>query len=334
MSALPTVISWYGGKQKIAREIISVFSEHRHYVEVFFGGGAIFFLKPKCPINTINDINKNLVNLYVQIRDHYEELSEKVYWTLYSREEYDKFNRLLQETGLQNLSDIDRAFVYLYVIKGSFNSMVGVGFGSGVTTNTATFSLDLIPRMKACREKLDGVIIENQSFEYIVNKFSKYDKDVMMYLDPPYYVTLKEAKYYEYAISEFQHNALAAMLSTSKCKWVLSYDDVPEIVELYKEFNIMRLKCKYSPGHDNQIKEIDELIITNYISKKPQIDIFDSQEMEVEIEEITDEERDTAVNFAQIKREQNFEEQSKLEKIRNESRADFSSAEQADLFPS
>lgn len=312
MGALPTVISWYGGKQKIAREIISVFPEHKHYVEVFFGGGAIFFIKPKVPINTINDINGNLVNLYTQIRDNYDALAEKVYWTLYSREEYDKFNKILQETGLANLSDIDRAFVYLFVIKGSFNSMVGVGFGGGVTTNTATFNLEILPRMRAAREKLDGVIIENLSFEKILHKFGKYDKEVFIYLDPPYWVTMEQEKYYEYSLSMFQHNILAAELHSCKCPWVLSYDDVPEVVNLYKDYNIMRITCKYSPGVTGKIKKIDELLITNYDSAKPQIDIF--EDAEISTEEVTDEERDTAIIEVSRKEEIAYERKQQEEK--------------------
>ena len=50
-----TPITYYGGKQRIAPEIISMLPAHKVYVEPFFGGGAVFFRKPKAGIEVIND---------------------------------------------------------------------------------------------------------------------------------------------------------------------------------------------------------------------------------------------------------------------------------------
>jgi DNA adenine methylase len=41
-----TPISYYGGKQQIAKTIVELISEHRMYCEPFMGGGAIFFANP------------------------------------------------------------------------------------------------------------------------------------------------------------------------------------------------------------------------------------------------------------------------------------------------
>jgi len=43
MSLPKSLINWYGGKKKLARQKISIMPEHEHYVEEFMGGGAGFF---------------------------------------------------------------------------------------------------------------------------------------------------------------------------------------------------------------------------------------------------------------------------------------------------
>jgi hypothetical protein len=92
----------------------------------------------------------------------------------------------------------------------------------------------------------------------------------------------------------------------------------------------MRILCKYSPGHKGQIREINELIITNYKAAKPQIDIFD--DAEIEIQEVTDEERMKAIHDIKLKHEQDYERQTKeiRENVLTGKIAD--DATQADLF--
>lgn len=50
-----TPITYYGGKQQLAAKIISMMPAHKIYCEPFFGGGAVFFQKPKSYLEVIND---------------------------------------------------------------------------------------------------------------------------------------------------------------------------------------------------------------------------------------------------------------------------------------
>ena len=72
----------------MASWIINHMPEHKTYLEPFFGSGAVFFNKPKSQIETINDLDSNIVNLFKVIRDNPEELTYKVNFTPLSREEY------------------------------------------------------------------------------------------------------------------------------------------------------------------------------------------------------------------------------------------------------
>lgn len=313
MSLLPTILNWYGGKQKLSRQIISMLPEHKRYVEVFMGSGAVFFNKPKANENILNDFNENLVNLFSTVRDNYDALAEKCYWTLNSRDEYKKFYKLYQN-GFKDIDNVTRAMMYLFLVRSSFNAQIDTDFSEA---NTTTFNLLLLARLKLAREKLDKVVIENMSFEKVIEKYDK--PGTLMFLDPPYYVTSEEvgAKYYEYIFTVEQHDYLKLALKNCKCNWYVTYDDRKEIVDLYKEYNLYRLGVKYLAGATNKMIKKEELIITNYRAKKPQLDVFDEEtSFDVTFDVVTDEEKMKIEKDIKLIHEQEYEAQ-RLERKKN-----------------
>lgn len=79
-----TPITYYGGKQQLADEIIRMMPSHKIYVEPFFGGGAVFFAKGKSPCEVINDIDDRIITFYevCQDPDMFCQLQEMVRHTL------------------------------------------------------------------------------------------------------------------------------------------------------------------------------------------------------------------------------------------------------------
>ncbi|MDE7454093.1 MAG: DNA adenine methylase, partial [Clostridia bacterium] len=82
------ILKYPGGKWRIAEWIISHFPPHKVYCEPFFGSGAVFFTKSACNIETINDVDGNVVNLFRVCRDNPAELARALEFTPWSREEY------------------------------------------------------------------------------------------------------------------------------------------------------------------------------------------------------------------------------------------------------
>ena len=88
---MKTVLKYAGSKWSSTRWIISHFPEGYEkmtYLEPYFGSGAVFFNKNRSSIETINDIDARVVNLFKQIRERPEELARLIEFTPWARDEY------------------------------------------------------------------------------------------------------------------------------------------------------------------------------------------------------------------------------------------------------
>lgn len=90
MSKPRPTIKYPGAKWSIADWIVSLMPPHKSYLEPFFGSGAVFFTKPPSAIETINDLDGEIVNLFRVVRDTPEALEWAVALTPYSREECER----------------------------------------------------------------------------------------------------------------------------------------------------------------------------------------------------------------------------------------------------
>ena len=82
------ILKYPGGKWRIADWILSFFPEHKVYLEPYFGSGACFFNKKPSYIETINDVDGNIVNLFRVCRDYPEELAKAINLTPFARDEF------------------------------------------------------------------------------------------------------------------------------------------------------------------------------------------------------------------------------------------------------
>ena len=130
------LISYYGGKQKIATRIVEQIAKipHKIYAEPFCGGCAVLFAKPKpTPSNhdhyreAINDTNELVVNLYRVGREQPETLKHWLEMTPYSRVEYKKAVAICQ--GREQASDLGKAWALYVNAKMSFAKKLNAGWG-------------------------------------------------------------------------------------------------------------------------------------------------------------------------------------------------------------
>ena len=247
-------LSWIGGKKLLRKEIVNRFPEKvDRYVEVFGGAAWVLFYKDKhANFEVYNDYNSELVNIFRCVKYHREELQRELSYFLNSREMFQDF---MEQYKTRGLTDIQRAARYFMIIKTSYGSKCGT-YGC-VKKDTAKY----INYLADIQNRLNSVVIENRDFEKII---TAYDREgTLFYLDPPYYGT--ENYYQEVDFTTADHERLKKALDNIKAKFVLSYNDCPEIRELYKDYKIEEIKRKnnLTSRYENAEKEFSELIIVN-----------------------------------------------------------------------
>lgn len=102
---MKAIMKYPGSKWSIAEWIISFFPEHHSYLESFFGSGAVLFNKSRSNIETVNDLDGNVVNLFEWIKNDPEKLAYEIYYTPYARQVYEDAFVSVPEDSLQKAVD-------------------------------------------------------------------------------------------------------------------------------------------------------------------------------------------------------------------------------------
>ena len=206
------VVKWVGGKRQLLPEIKKYSPQKFNtYFEPFVGGGAVLFeLQPKQAV--INDINKELINLYSVIQNNVEELIDKLSdANVYSNtsECYYRIRELDREPKEYNkLTGIDRAARILYLNKTCYNGLYRVNsmgefnspFGSYKNPNIVN-EITLRAVHKYFNES--NIKFLNGDFEKTVKNAKKDD---FVYFDPPYAPISKTSNFTGYNESGFGEN--------------------------------------------------------------------------------------------------------------------------------
>ncbi|EFO32519.1 D12 class N6 adenine-specific DNA methyltransferase [Roseibium sp. TrichSKD4] len=257
VSPVKPVAAYIGGKLQLAKHIAGRISavDHATYVEPFIGMGGIFFrrsLKPKCEV--INDISKDVATLFRILQRHYPQFLDTLKFQLTSRSE---FQRLLK-TDPDTLTDLERAARFLYLQRISFAGKVQ-GRTFGVSLRGARFDLTKVePLLEDVHERLSGVIIEHLAYADCIKRYDR--PDTLFYIDPPYWDC--ETYYGKGVFSKDDFQALAGQLKDIKGRFLMSINDVPEIREIFADFDIEQVTLKYT-ANAKGVKQAKELVIGN-----------------------------------------------------------------------
>jgi DNA adenine methylase len=247
-------LSYIGGKRALAKKIIEVFPKHTTYVEAFAGGAQVFFHKEPSKVEVLNDLDGEIVNFFRVCQSHYEELLRYCRFLLVSRCWFD----LLKTTDPAKLTDIQRAARYLYVLKGSFASLIVRPNYHWHVVQPPGFNLERLPQIiENAHKRLERVQLECLPFEEVLRH---YDRPVtLFYLDPPYW----GRKLYRYNFTTADFEKLESCLRVVKGKFVLSLNDLPEVRTLFRRFHMREVDLPYT-SQKRAGRRYQELLITNF----------------------------------------------------------------------
>lgn len=270
------ILKWAGGKRQLVHCIGKYVPKHfSRYYEPFIGGGAVFLsLQPSDAI--INDSNWELINLYEVVRDAPNELISVLKWhQMNHSDEHYYFIRGLDRDPKQfkRLSNVELAARTLYLNKTCYNGLYRVNSKGQFNTPIGKYKNPNIVNEKAIRSLSDffnriRVKMSVGDYEEAIQDINKND---FVYFDPPYQPISETSAFTSYTkegfskSEQFRLKAVCDELTRAGVKFLQSNSDSPEILELYREYPIVRIPARrFINSKPSRRAAVGELLIYNY----------------------------------------------------------------------
>jgi DNA adenine methylase len=251
--AVRPVAPWIGGKRALAATIAERIANtpHDRYVEPFVGMGGVFFRRRHRPrLEVINDINRDVVNLFRILQRHYQQFLDVLKWQVCSRSEFERLLRVDPDT----LTDLERAARFLYLQRAAFGGKaVGQSFGVSFQGGARFDLTKIVPLLEDVHERLSGVLIERLSYAECIRRYDSRP-GTLFYCDPPYWGCTDD--YGKDIFSPADFEALRGLLEGLQGRFILSINDTPEVRAIFSRFAIdtailnYRLSGKVTPARE------------------------------------------------------------------------------------
>jgi len=258
------LISYYGGKQRMATWIISHFPAHGIYIEPFCGGAAVFFAKAPVVLNVLNDTNGMVVNLYRQAKLYPEELSRLIDATPHSRSEHKRAYLIYKEEILA--TDLEKAWAIYTACMQSFAHALGAGWAFGKADSRTTKSIiNRKGTIDSIINRLNKAQIDSIDAIECIERYDK--KGALFYIDPPY-VGTDQRGYTGYQQADFDR--LLEVLKTIKGKFFLSHY-ANQTMSNYAEANGWVVtekdtRCSTKVNRADDSAKRTEVLVTNHVT--------------------------------------------------------------------
>jgi DNA adenine methylase len=251
-------LPWLGGKRALAKTIVPRVESIPHvcYCEPFMGGAHVFFRRRPARSEVLNDLNRDLVTLYRVVQHHLDEFVRYFRWSLVSRDEWDRLERVAPDT----LTDIQRAARFFYLQKLAFGGKpTGRNLAMHRTGHPRLNLLRLEEELSAVHLRLARVQIENVPWGECIRRYD--GTDTLFYVDPPYWGCENYYRALFFKREDFVE--LSRTLQGIAGGFILSLNDVPEIRELFAWARIETVTTYYGVGTSNNGDKVTELLISN-----------------------------------------------------------------------
>lgn len=249
---LESPLCWPGGKHRLATAIVRRIPPHRIYVEPFLGAGHVFWSKEPAEIAVINDIDRDLIRWYRQLK---RLPSFKCDMT----PDQDKFERLVRKRGPRSFCE------FLIVTKHSYGCKQRTyNYGSvrrclNRRDPEECGIVALKRKFPEYKDRLRTVVILNEDFRKAMRRYD--GPDTFFYLDPPFH-----EKACEYNHCDVKPKDVADAVRNLKGKFLLSYNDHPEVRAAFRGYKIEVVSTVYElqKSVTHKTKKVRELLIMNY----------------------------------------------------------------------
>ncbi len=278
---LQPFLKWAGGKRQLLTQIKNYMPGSMRnccYYEPFLGGGAVLFgIQPQRAV--VNDINPELYNCYVAVRDYLDELIAHLekYTHKNNEEDFYEIRDLDRREEYKSFSPAQKAARIIFLNKTCYNGLFRVNSQGQFNVPFGKYKnpriLDTETLKQASRYLANNNIeLKNTDFEQAIADAQKGD---FIYFDPPYDPVSCTSSFTGYSMDGFGRDEQLRLrnvfvrLDKKGCRVLLSNSSTEFIGDLYSGYNIVRVSASRNINSVAAGRgKIDEVLVMNYGNKK------------------------------------------------------------------
>lgn len=240
-------ITYFGGKITLAPAITALLPAHDHYVEPFGGSLAVLLAKQPSAMETVNDLDGDLMTFWRVLREQPADLARVCALTPHARAE----QAAAYEPAADDLERARRVWVQLTQGRAGVRSKTGWRHyvnPAGSNTSMPGYLDAYVDRMAPAAERLHAVSLECRPALDVIRSYGR-DPQVLLYVDPPYLATTRKSGGYVHEMrDDAAHEELAAALAGVKAAVVVSGYPSPLYDRLYAGWDRHTLAASTGQG--------------------------------------------------------------------------------------
>lgn len=255
---------YYGGKQLLADRIISMLPPHEAYVEPYAGSLSVLMAKPRVKLETVNDIEGDLMNFWRVLRERTDELEAYCGLTPHARAEHEAAMSAMKEPSDDPLERARQTWVLLTQARSGKQGRTGWRYFSnprGTSYSMPQYLEAYVERFGPAVARLYGVSLECRPALDVIANYGQHPT-VLLYVDPPYVLSTRKGVGYRHEMTDDDHRELAAALRNCKATVVLSgYASPLYDLELFPDWH--RTELAAGTGNGGEWRDRTEVLWSN-----------------------------------------------------------------------
>ncbi len=264
LATFPSPLRYPGGKRKVINFMKLLILENHlvgiNYLEPFAGGASValaLLYEDYVDRIHINDLDASVFAFWQAVLTDTQALCSRIRETPVTMNEWERQRAVQADPSAQPL---DLAFATFFLNRTNRSGILTGGVIGG-QEQIGNWKLDarynkdqLIKRIQKAARFRNRITLTRLDAADLLLDWLDTDQDGLMYLDPPYYVKGEGlyTNFYEHA----HHEVIADLVRQLRCPWVVSYDAVPEIEELYAGYEFLPYTLSYIAADRYRVKEV------------------------------------------------------------------------------
>ena len=273
LKSYKTPLRYPGGKSRALSKIFQFapdLTKVKQYREPFLGGGSVALeMSKRYPLMDIwvNDLYEPLYNFWCVLQHDVDELYETLYdlKSVYCNQDAARclFDAMKEAINNKDITDVERAVAFYVVNKCSFSGLTESSSFSAQASDS-NFSMNGINKLIEYSHMIESWTITNLSYEELLTD----DKDIFLYLDPPY--DIKDNLYGKSGNmhKRFDHDDFAKQCDHHTSPMLISYNSDQIVKDRFKEWSVSEFAHTYtmrSVGcYNTEQASRKELVLLNY----------------------------------------------------------------------